>query len=167
MDIENAKTLISYCGLFCGSCGIYKGRIIAMLAKDLKELIEAYNYPEWVPEYGGIDFNFNEFLKGLEYFIKDNSKCYGQVSCIKGCGMPGCKIKECAKKRSVELCFECDDFPCDNFLQFGKEWRTIMTKEHDILKKLGKDEWIKMHIQQAEKGYCNATKKYYSKGKVE
>ena len=159
--------LIAYCGIYCGGCGIYKGRVITIVAKDLKELIESYSYPDWVPKFGRIDFNFEEFRKGLDYLTKRDSGCYTQVPCKEGCGCPECKIKECAKERKIELCFECKDFPCEHFSQFGEDWRIAMVKEQERFKKLGIKEWIEVQIQRAEKGYCNSTRKYYTKTKSE
>ena len=37
------------------------------LAGDLKELIEAMEHPRWVPEFGGVDFDYDEFMRGLAY----------------------------------------------------------------------------------------------------
>ena len=71
VPINEAKGLVGYCGIYCGGCGMYKGRTIAMVAKDLKELIESYNYPDWVPKFGGIDFDFEEFQKGLDYLTRE------------------------------------------------------------------------------------------------
>lgn len=167
MNVTELKKLIGYCGIYCGGCGMYNGRIIAMVARDFKELMESYSYPDWVPKFGGIDFNFEEFQKGLDYFTRENSGCYSQVPCKEGCGMPECEIKECAKRKGVEYCFECNDFPCEHFSQFGEEWRLAMIEEHERFKKLGMDGWVKRLIQKAEKGYCESTRKYYTKAKVE
>jgi len=87
-DIDKVKKLIGYCGAFCGACGMYEGIIISKVAKELKELIEAHGYPNWVSQYGGIDYNFIEFQKGLDYFTKENSGCYCQVACKEGGGAP-------------------------------------------------------------------------------
>ncbi len=161
-----AKKLIGYCGIYCGGCGMYKGRIIAKVADDLKELIEAHGYPVWVPEFGGIDFNFMEFQKGLSYFTKENSGCYCQEPCKDGGGVPGCEIKKCAEDQGVEICFQCSDYPCKHFSQFLKRHPEI-TKEYKRFNKLGLEEWIKTQARKAEKEYCRATRKYYSKARME
>jgi len=53
-----------------------QGKNNIKVADDLKVLIEAHGYPEWVPKFGGIDFNFEEFQKGLLFFTKEGSGCY-------------------------------------------------------------------------------------------
>lgn len=160
-DINQAKGLIGYCGIYCGGCGMYRGRIIAKVAQDLKELIEAHKYPEWVPEFGGIDFKFTEFRKGLAYFTKKNSGCYCQESCIDGGGVPGCEIKQCAKNRGVEICFECDEFPCKLFSSFLTRHPEIVEEEKKF-KKLGMEKWVASKEEESKKGYARATGKYYT-----
>lgn len=159
------KKLVGYCGIYCGGCGMYKGRIIAKVADDLKELIEAHKYPEWVPKFGGIDFKFGEFQKGLAYFTKEESGCYCQEPCKEGGGVPGCEIRECAKKHGVEICFRCNDYPCRYLFQFLRKHLEI-AEEYERFKRLSMEEWIKTQVKKAEKGYCQATRKFYTKPKA-
>ncbi len=76
VNINEAKGSVGYCSISCGLSGLYKGRVMAEVANDLKELIEAENLSQdWLSKFG-IDFNFKEFLKGLNYFANKNSSCY-------------------------------------------------------------------------------------------
>ncbi len=76
-------------------------------------------------------------------------------------------MRECAKKKGIEICFECSEFPCKNLSQFEEKEQLGILKEYENFKKLGMEEWIKIQIQKAEKGYCEATKKYYTKAMTE
>lgn len=156
--------LVAYCGLYCGECGTYRGKFFRMLAEELKELIEAYDHPDWVPKFGGIDFDYEEFLKGLKYYTKLESGCFNENPCKEGCQVPRCKIKPCAKERGVEVCFECKDFPCKNFSRF-LENHPDHIKEYEEFMRLGRNEWLRMHVQKVKGGYCRATKKYYTSAK--
>ena len=167
MDISNAKELVGYCGIFCGGSALYKGRVMAGVANDLKELIEAHTFTQdWLSKFFGIDFSFEEFRKGLDYFANKNSNCYPKVPCKRGCGEP-CKIKDCAKNRGIEICFECSEFPCKHFSRFEEKERLDIVKEYEKFKKLGMEEWLKLQMQEMKKGYCGATRKYYIKAKVQ
>ena len=167
VDITKAKELVGYCGIFCGVSGLYKGRVMAEVANDLKELMEYENFSqEWLSKFG-ISFSIEDFLRGLNYFSNKNSSCYPQVPCKKGCGIPDCKVRECAKKKGIEICFECSEFPCKQFSQFEEKERLNIAKEYENFKKLGMEEWIKTQIQKADKGYCEATKKYYTAAMIE
>ena len=156
--------LVAYCGLNCGECGTYKGKFFRMLARELKELIEAHDHRDWVSKFGGIDFDYEEFLKGLTYYTKLESGCFNENPCKGGCQVPGCMIKPCAKERGVEICFECDEFPCKHFSRFLERHPDII-KESEDFKRLGKDEWLRKHVQRMERGYCRATNKYYTTAK--
>lgn len=158
---DEAWRLVAYCGLHCGECGTYQGKFFRMLSRELKELIEARGDPDWVPRFGGVDFNYEEFLKGLTYYTKLKSGCFNENPCKGGCQIPGCTIKPCAKERGVEICFECDEFPCEKFSGF-LERHPDHKMEYEEFKKLGRDEWLKIHAQRVGRGYCRATNKYYT-----
>ena len=138
------------------------------MAQDFLEVINAAGYPAELtinPQGVHPDFDFNEFLKGVEYFSKENSGAYCQVPCKQGGGV-ACKHRPCARERGVEICYACNDFPCEHFS------RTLETypekrKEYERFKKLGFKEWIRFHAERAEKGYANATRKYYTQTRKE
>ncbi|KPK70173.1 hypothetical protein AMJ82_03760 [candidate division TA06 bacterium SM23_40] len=125
---EEAKDLTAYCGAYCGECAIYGGRIIVQVATQLKALIEAADYLEWVPKFGGIDFEFAEFYRGLPYFTESTSGCYCQEPCREGGGAP-CKVRPCAKERGVEICYACRVFPVNISHGF---WKRILVSERII-----------------------------------
>lgn len=164
MNSAQQIKLVGYCGIFCNECGVYKGRITPQLAKDLKELVEAQGFPEWVPQFGGIGFDFKEFQKGLEYFTKENSRCYCQVPCRDGGGIPNCEIRACAQKREFEICFQCNGFPCKCFSWLVEKNPEILEESKEF-KKLGMQKWMKQREQKAKRGYVRATKKYYTRAK--
>jgi len=82
-----------------------------------------------------------------------------------GGGVPGCKIKECAKEKGVKICFQCEEFPCKTISEFFKNHPDIF-KEYEKFKELNMEEWLKSQIQGAEKGYCQITRKFYTRLKA-
>ncbi|UCH72194.1 MAG: DUF3795 domain-containing protein, partial [Thermoplasmatales archaeon] len=111
------------------------------------------------------DFDFNEFLKGLEYFSKEDSGAYCQESCKKGGGV-SCKNRLCVRERGLEICYGCKDFPCEHFSEtIDKSPEKL--KDYERFNKLGFEEWLRFHAERAEKGYANATRKYYTQAKKE
>jgi len=168
VDINEAKKLIGYCGIYCGSCGMFRGRIYSKIAQDFLEVIKAAGYPDEITiNQKGVkpDFDFDEFLKGIEYFSKEDSAAYCQEPCKKGGGVP-CKNRLCAKERGLEICYECKDFPCEHF-SWTLEKSPEKAKDYERFKKLGFEGWIRFHAERAEKGYSNATRKYYVQTKNE
>lgn len=160
-SMDEKKNLITYCGGFCGSCGGYRGRIVAMVAKDFRELIVAY--ADWVPEYEKIDFNFDDFLRGVDYFADEEVGPYCRDGCKGGGGAP-CKVRPCARERGIEICYECDEFPCEHFSWILERYPEKL-EDQKRYKKLGLDAWLEFHIERAKKGYASFTKKYYAKAK--
>ena len=168
VNINEAKKLIGYCGIYCGSCGMYRGRIYAKIAQEFLEVIKAAGYPEELTiNTKGIkpDFDFNEFLKGVKYFCKEDSGAYCQETCKQGGGVP-CKHRLCVKERGLEICYECNDFPCDHFSWTLKE-SPEKRKDFERFKKLGFEGWIRFHAERADRRYNNATRKCYTKAEKE
>ena len=168
IDINEAKKLIGYCGIYCGTCGMYKGRIYAKIAQEFLEVIKAAGYPEELtinPKGIKPDFDFHEFLKGVEYFSKEDSGAYCQVPCKQGGGVL-CKNRDCAKEKGLEICYECKDFPCELFSETIEKCPEKL-KDYERFKKLGLEGWIQFYTEKAKKGFANATQKYYTLAKKE
>jgi hypothetical protein len=151
--------LITYCGLYAGTCcGWHENAIDQRLAKALAELVDANNCGSWMPQ-AVKEFNYREFRKGLEYFGNE-----GRLTCTHCCRSPivqcaqypNCRIKKCCIKRKVDLCFECDDFPCviiadnKNMLKRAKQYRM-----------LGRKKWLLEEKRKAKQGYEHHTSLYY------
>jgi hypothetical protein len=162
-NLDEQKQLVGWCGAYCGICAGFKGRITSTVATDLKELIEGHS--DWVPKFGGIDFDYEEFKKGLEYYSKETSGCYCQVPCKEGGGCP-CKMRGCAKERGVEVCFDCPEYPCEHIGEFLKGKTPDRIMEYDRYKELGMEGWVGMNAERGERGFCRGTDKYYTRPKA-
>ena len=168
VDINEAKKLIGYCGIYCGSCGMFRRRIYAKIAQEFLEVIKAAGYPDELtinPNGVKPDFDFNEFLKGVEYFCKEDSGAYCQEPCKQDGGVL-CKNRPCIRERGLEICYECKDFPCEHFSETLEKYPEKL-KDYERFKKLGFEGWIRVYAERAEKGYANATRKYYAQAKSE
>ncbi|MCJ7570271.1 MAG: DUF3795 domain-containing protein [Candidatus Thermoplasmatota archaeon] len=147
---------------------MYRGRIYAKIAQEFLEVIKAAGYPDELtinPKSVKPDFDFNEFLKGVKYFSKEDSGAYCQEPCKQGGGV-SCKNRPCARERGLEICYECKDFPCEHFSWTLEEYPEKL-KDYERFKKLGFEGWIRFYAERAEKGYANATRKYYAQAKKE
>lgn len=159
-DLAELRRLVTYCGGFCGNCACYEGRVVARVAADLKELIAAAGYAEWVPVYEDIDFSFADFQKGLEFFSDGEKGPYCQHPCKEGGGAP-CQIRPCAREKGVEICFECPEFPCDK-LAWVLEGHPDRLEDYGGFKELGWQGWIGFYWARGQKGYATSTGKYYT-----
>lgn len=118
IELENNENLVTYCGLYCGDCHGYSGRI-PDLARDLRKELRKLRYDkfaEFISTFSfGKDFkNYQECYKVLGAMVK--------FRCRKGCraggGSPFCKIRKCAEKKEFEGCWLCNDFRTCNKLDF-------------------------------------------------
>ena len=159
-DIDGQKDLVGYCGAYCGECGMYKGRIYAKVAKDFLEILRASDYADWLPKFVKLNFNFNDFMKGVEFFSKKNAESYCQEPCKQGGGAPR-EIRPCARKRGIEICYECQDFPCKHLDWILEKYPERM-EDYERFKKLGLKGWVRFHAKEAKQGYTHTTKKYYT-----
>jgi hypothetical protein len=82
-----------YCGLFCGSCGIY----LATKNGTEKKFAEENNMP-------------------LEMV-----SCYGCRTDKNPVWCTQCKLKSCARNRGFDFCYECADYPCENLEAFKND----------------------------------------------
>ncbi len=114
--MSNNEKLIAYCGLYCGDCFGYKGKI-AELAKDLRKELRQEK--------------FEIMIKGIPFkALKNYKECYDVLgilvrlrctnACRAGGGNPFCKIRKCCQKKGIEGCWECDEFETCEKLDFLK-----------------------------------------------
>ena len=62
------------------------------------------------------------------------------------------------------ICFECKGFPCERFSWFLERHPEVL-EEREELMRLGREEWLRRHAREEEKGHCRATGKYYSRAR--
>jgi hypothetical protein len=67
-------------------------------------------------------------------------------NCNGGSGWTGCPVRKCCTEKSIDFCFECADFPCDNWDEKGKHSNVFNKAKKERLqemKSIGVEEWIK------------------------
>jgi len=109
VEVTDDKDLIAYCGLYCGDCFGYKGKV-ADLARDLRKELRESKFDKFAESVSKEKF-------GEVY--KDYNKCYTVLGamvkfrCKKGCkaggGNPFCRIRKCCEKKGYEGCWECEE----------------------------------------------------------
>jgi len=132
---------VAYCGLYCGDCFFYKGRITE-LSKELRKELRKAKLKE----------NYKEFVKFAKEF-ENFERCYDLLGAMmrmkcKGCragdGYPFCKIRKCCIKKGYEGCWECDKFEKCKKLDFLKPThKDAHIKNLSKIKKKGIEEFVK------------------------
>ncbi|NMC59372.1 MAG: DUF3795 domain-containing protein [Candidatus Methanofastidiosa archaeon] len=138
------EKLIAYCGLYCGDCHGYKGKV-ADLARDLRKELRESKYKNFADYVGQTSFGKS---------FQDYDRCYEVLGamvkfrCKKGCkdggGNPFCKIRKCCEKKSFSGCWECGEFEnCEKLKFLEGVHGNAHLKNIRIIKKKGTKEFIK------------------------
>lgn len=142
--IGENKNLIAYCGLYCGDCFAYKGKI-ADLARDLRKELRDVKFDRTAESLSSLSFfevfkNYKQSYDVLGAMVKFRCK----RACKGGGGPPFCKIRKCCQKKGIEGCWECDEFETCNKLDFLKENHgDAHIKNLRKIKRAGLDDFIK------------------------
>jgi hypothetical protein len=152
----SANNLVTYCGVYCGYCGRWhENAVIARLATELAELVDLHGYQHWMPT-SVREFDYGEFRKALGFFSKKDSWLICYKGCTYGDGRPNCEIRDCCRERGLDLCFECEEFPCDTV----KDNKRMVESAREY-KKIGKEERLHQQVKKAREGYELHTEKFY------
>jgi hypothetical protein len=138
------ENLIAYCGLYCGDCHGYNGKI-PDLARDLRKELRQIHYDkfaDFISNYSfGKDFkNYDECYKVLGAMVK--FRC--RKGCQNGGGSPFCKIRKCIQKKGIDGCWKCTEFEtCKKLIFLENVHGDAHIKNLKIIKKIGVKEFVK------------------------
>jgi len=133
MSAENSeKWFIAVCGLNCAKCDIHLAGHGDEKLRD--EIIEWFKKER------------NETIK------PEQIRCEGCRGPLDAHWSSECKMMLCVKKRGLEYCFQCEDFPCISVNEFSSDGvshhkRTIENSKR--MKEIGIEAWI---VEQKRKG---------------
>lgn len=131
--------LIAYCGIYCRLCDYYTGKIRDS-ARDLLKIVKSHSELKLFADTAKA-FDFENFVKGLEWISNEISPCVG--GCRGGGGWSDCPLRKCCIEGGVRFCYECNDFPREALKNFPKR-----VDELNEIKKMGLENWIKQKLEQ-------------------
>ena len=136
---QSNRELVAYCGLYCGDCFSYQGRV-ADLARDLRKELRQAKFDRVVE---GIPFkefkNYRECYQVLGALLRLRCK----NACQSGGGNPWCKIRLCCHKKAFNGCWQCDEFEACEKLDFLKPSHgDAHIKNLRRIRKVGIDQWL-------------------------
>lgn len=114
------KRIVSACGLYCGACGIY----LATQENDIEKLLQ--------------------YALVLKQSVS--------ITYCDGCGADRksalcskiCTFIKCTRQKSIEFCGECDEFPCEELIDFQSKLphRIEIVKSQKRLVEIAWEQWI-------------------------
>jgi len=140
--MTNSKGLIAYCGLYCGDCFIYQGKI-ADLARDLRKEIRKSKFDRFakmISKYFKPYKNYDTTYEVLGMMVRLRCK----RTCHNGGGPPSCKIRNCCIKKGIDGCWQCAEFEECKKLDFLRAVHDVAhIKNLRILKRKGIKQFIR------------------------
>jgi hypothetical protein len=102
--------MISYCGMYCGTCPAYT-QSLANMAKDLQKELRRSKCDKAAPGLAKIPA-FSAFKHYTQFsdLLTVMSKMRCKKPCRTGGGSPECGIRKCVKNEGLDGCWQCDDF---------------------------------------------------------
>ena len=145
-----AKNLVGYCGLYCGACGIYQGRI-KQAVENLRKAVGAYGFDKVMPKLAKWEPSFRHYSE-FEEVMGGLVKLFGECpACVGGGGDPACKIRSCCKPKGYVACAECVDMEtCKNLEQYS--WAKDGLRK---IKTMGLGKWKAEMERKVAAGYCS------------
>ena len=138
------RQLVGYCGIYCGLCE-KRGRIPERAASLLEAMRKA--------EYGAPA----QTWKSLEEMAQPTP----DMCCRSGkCGAPFCAIRKCVKAKGLEVCPQCEQYPCERVRLFGTSEPLLLADGHRIRER-GLDSWIEEQEKRRQDGFCYADIRCY------
>jgi hypothetical protein len=138
--------LVAYCGMYCGECPAYT-QSIANLAGNLRQELRRNKCEKIAPALARIPAfkAFRHYQKAYD-LLGAMMKFRCGKPCRSGGGDAQCKIRKCAKQKSLAGCWECDDFAAckklKSLVEFGDVDKTYLKKLRK-LKRIGPAAFVK------------------------
>ena len=119
--MNEEHSLVAYCGLYCGDCFSYQGKI-ADLARDLRKELRQAKFQKTAESLSNIPFfkafqNYQQCYEVLGAMVKFRCK----NTCRGGGGPPFCKMRKCCQRKAIDGCWQCDEFETCQKLDFLRE----------------------------------------------
>lgn len=126
----------TYCGLYCGACSV-------LVANETEQLTEAAGKWDMKPE---------ELVC---------SGCKSGVDCVYS---QNCQLRKCAQDKQIEFCVECDDYPCQQLIDFRNDDRphhSAVLSNLNRIRKIGVRNWLTEQKTRWSCSMCGARFSWY------
>lgn len=172
---------IACCGLYCGTCGVGAG-LVSERAKKLKEVVEAYKFEDWVPDFfeqADTQAVLDQAIKAMGYSDEDiealrketeeskfdfaefkagvewftKTSCPG---CREGGGMPLCPVRMCVLAKKISGCWACEEMDgCRTLVKFEERAGYQVMETLKDIKKSGEEAYAKKMKKKETAGFDN------------
>ena len=141
--MNDDNKLYGVCGVFCGQC--HTKEKVHLLTIELKRLIiDDYDWVEKLIE----DFDYTNFLKGLEWFSKQQCPTCSKIA------DPWCEVRKCEKIINKELksCLLCEEFLNCSRTEYQRDRYPFVIDHYHRVKQIGFQKHLEEEEKRAEEG---------------
>ncbi len=137
-------SLVTYCGLYCGLCA--QRTNVPKQARQLRISLHEEGFDDF--------YKFDPYLKQVfpvfwRYLNKlETMRC----SCRAGGGDPKCPIRDCARERGIDVCPQCEKYPCKLIVSLSQRY-PILIEDGYRLQQVGITKWIKEQKERSKRGF--------------
>jgi len=114
MNYQSILDALGPCGINCQKCFAFKNGVIRESSEALKNNLG--NFEEYAKRFADllnapVFDKYPDFKEMLDYFASSNcSGCRKQECHL----FTSCNVRNCYKEKSVDYCFQCNEFPCSH-----------------------------------------------------
>lgn len=135
------RSLLAYCGMYCGECIGCSG-VIANAAGDFLKVLDKYEFEKTAVNVFPNDLGeYDKFIDMLEFM--GGLRCKTTCRSVDG-GESKCEARQCAVENGHYVCSECEEFEdcekLDNVL--GSLHTESCRMNLRAIKKMGLDAWL-------------------------
>jgi len=88
--------------------------------------------------------------------LEEMAQPAADMCCRSGkCGAPFCAIRKCVKAKGLEVCPQCEQYPCERVRLFGTSEPLLLADGHRIRGR-GLESWIEEQERRRQDGFCYA-----------
>jgi len=127
------------CGVYCGQCPSGKGEIKIKANKLKKLIIDDYYWVESLIK----EFDYVNFLKGLEWFTKEQCQMCANIT------EPWCEVKKCKYiiNKIIKSCLLCEEFLNCQRTEYQRDRYPFVIDHYHRVKEVG----FEKHLEEEEK----------------
>ena len=136
--------LTAYCGLYCGDCIRYNGKVVDLAAELWHELQKAQ-----FEKYAAIKSKSVKELEGYGLCCQV-LEAIAKLKCISPCRVggdgctPSCPIKKCVRTKGMQGCWQCHQMEKCGKFEFLKPFHGDNPRENlRKVQEYGLDRWLK------------------------
>jgi len=152
MSKKDLLRLVIYCGLYCGLCA--QRRRIPQQASQLQQTLHEEEFDDFFQYVPEMREKFPAFWQILQKLVEMDCTCRTGIG-----GPPDCEIRSCARKKHIEVCPLCEEYPCKHVKALAERYPTLI-QDGKRLQEVGLEKWVEEQEWRVRRGFAYSDIRY-------